>query len=516
MKKIYGIAALTAAMTLASCSNDNEPNNPVVGGTEKAYINVSLVGADGTTRADEFSSDANIKGKEAYVDHVQFFAFNGQNYIGKSAPITNFVFSAGTGEVDKKSNRVIEIEKSAVGNKEITDIICVVNGENFAPAANSTVDDFRYQLDQYNQNGDYFVMSNSAYGSGNYTTSFEGKVYSSYLQAEGAEATDIYVERVAARLDITKGDNWPTEAFASGAKVGGKDVMVTITAVDVLRNPSTAYLIKNIDGITETWSWDDSTNFRSHWAAWKTDKTPEIPHIGYSAVSDKAFQYLYENVSADKEDQTHVLVTATYTVDGQSVEVFRSENTGDYVVEEGAKKLVANYLQNEGYQWKKVETVGDQEKTETASVDVADIEIVASGAANVDWEGVAKINAKEGFTLFKGETETTVDVANADMNKADSKKYKFYKWGGNKTYYYCAIAPKDQGNGKAGVIRNHVYSVTLDEIQGLGNPLFNPNDDLKIKDIPKITVDDTKWYLNATINILKWKVYTQGMSFGEE
>lgn len=515
MKKIYGIAALTAAMTLASCSNDNEPNIVNPGATEKAYINVSLVGADGTTRADEFTQDAAVKGNEAKVDHVQFFAFNGDNYIGKSAQITNFVFSAGDDNVDKKSNRVIEIEKSAVGNNEITDIICVVNGENFAPAANSTVADFRFQLDKYNQNGDYFVMSNSAYGTGNYTTSFAGKVYSSMLEAEGAPATDIYVERVAARLDITKGENWPKEAFASGAKVGGKDVMVTITAVDVLRNPNAAYLIKNIDDITETWSWDDSANFRSHWAAWKTDKTPEIPHIGYSSVANKDFQYLYENVSAEKENQTHVLVTAEYTVAGEKVEVFRSENTGDYVVEEGAKKLVANYLQNEGYQWKKVETVDDQQKTTTASVDVDDIVIVESGAANVDWEGVAKINAKDDFKLFKGETETTVEAVNAEMNAADSKKYKFYKWGGNKTYYYCAIAPKDQGNGKAGVIRNHVYSVSLDEIQGLGNPLFNPNNDLKIKEIPDITVDDSKWYLNATINILKWKVYSQGMSFGK-
>lgn len=515
MKKIYGIAALTAAMTLASCSNDNEPNIVNPGATEKAYINVSLVGADGTTRADEFTQDAAVKGNEAKVDHVQFFAFNGDNYIGKSAQITNFVFSAGTGEVDKQSNRVIEIEKSAVGNNEITDIICVVNGQNFTPEAGTTVDKFRRQLGAYNTNGDYFVMSNSAYGDGNYTTSFEGKVYTSMVEAQDAPATDIYVERVAARLDLSKGTEWPKEAFASGAKVGGKDVMVTITAVDVLNNPTQAYLVKDIDNIATDFftGWNDVANFRSHWAAWG-DQKPTIPGVKYTDVKEEAYKYLYENVSSDLTDATHVVVTATYTVDGQSVEVFQSENTGDYLVEEGAKKLVANYLQNEGYEWQKVETVGDQQKTTIESVDVADIEIVESGAANVDWEGVAKINAKDGFTLVKGGTATTVDAANADMNDADSKKYKFYKWGGNKTYYYCEIAPEAQGS-KAGVIRNHVYDITLNDIKGLGNPLFNPNNDLKIKEIPDITVDDSKWYLNATINILKWKVYSQGMSFGK-
>ena len=514
MKKIYGIAALTAAMTLASCSNDNEPNIVNPGATEKAYINVSLVGADGTTRADEFTQDAAVKGNEAKVDHVQFFAFNGDNYIGKSAQITNFVFSAGTGEVDKQSNRVIEIEKSAVGNNEITDIICVVNGQNFNPVAGTTVDSFRRQLGAYNTNGDYFVMSNSAYGDGNYTTSFEGKVYTSMVEAQDAPATDIYVERVAARLDLSKGAEWPTEAFASGAKVGGKDVMVTITAVDVLNNPTQAYLVKDIDNIATDFftGWNDVVNFRSHWAAWG-DQKPTIPGVKYTDVKEEAYKYLYENVSSDLTDATHVVVTATYTVDGQSVEVFQSENTGDYLVEEGAQKLAANYLQNEGYEWKKVVTEGTTETTTTESIKAEQITIAENSTATVDWEGVAQIEANDDFKLYKNGAEISLDDANAALKAAD-KKYKFYKWGGSKTYYYCAIAPEDQG-GKAGVIRNHVYDITLNDIKGLGNPLFNPNNDLKIKDVPPVTVDNSKWYLNATINILKWKVYSQGMSFGK-
>ena len=515
MKKIYGIAALTAAMTLASCSNDNEPNIVNPGATEKAYINVSLVGAENVTRADGDYFDAVLKDGEGVVDHVQFFAFNGKTYVGKSAQIKDFKFANNTtsDNIESSASRVIEIEKPAGYTSETTidHIVCVVNGTDMVGA---DLDTFRSQVGAYNQNGNFFVMTNSAYGEGNYSTSFAGQVYDSPVAAEGATPTPIYVERVAARLDVTKGEKWPTEAFASGAKVGDKDVMVTIKAVDVLRNPNAAYFIKNIDGITETWSWDDSANFRSHWAAWAEGKAPEIPHIGYDDVTNKDFQYLYENVSAVKEDQTHVLVTAEYTVGGEKVEVFRSENTGEYVVEEGAKKLAANYLKNEGYMWQKVETVDGKQVTTTETVDDGDIEIVENEVANVDWEGVAKINAKEGFTLVKGETETSVDAANAAMKAAD-KKYKFYKWGGNQTYYYCAIAPQAQGNGKAGVIRNHVYSVSLDDIQGLGNPLFNPENDLKIKDIPDITVDDSKWYLNATINILKWKVYSQGMSFGK-
>jgi hypothetical protein len=57
-----------------------------------------------------------------------------------------------------------------------------------------------------------------------------------------------------------------------------------------------------------------------------------------------------------------------------------------------------------------------------------------------------------------------------------------------------------------GVVRNHYYNLTINKIENLGTSVYNP-----AEDIIKPTVDNTLYFIGATINILSWKIVNQGV-----
>lgn len=59
--------------------------------------------------------------------------------------------------------------------------------------------------------------------------------------------------------------------------------------------------------------------------------------------------------------------------------------------------------------------------------------------------------------------------------------------------------------GSYGVVRNHWYRITLNKIENIGTGVFDPNEEI----IPEIP--EQKYYLDATINILSWKIVNQSV-----
>ena len=86
-----------------------------------------------------------------------------------------------------------------------------------------------------------------------------------------------------------------------------------------------------------------------------------------------------------------------------------------------------------------------------------------------------------------------------------------------KCYYYVNIdqTPVATDNGYTGdgkfegVIRNHIYDLTLNSISGIGTPVFKPEDVI----IPQTPTDETLWFLGARINVLKWRLVKQTVDF---
>ena len=81
-------------------------------------------------------------------------------------------------------------------------------------------------------------------------------------------------------------------------------------------------------------------------------------------------------------------------------------------------------------------------------------------------------------------------------------------WTEGYTYYYTNI----QHFGSAtGMVRNHVYEVTISAITGLGTPVYNPAHIIT----PEEPEEQEALNIAAQINILSWHVVSQSVSLGK-
>ena len=509
MKKIYGYAALFAAMSLASCSSDNEPN-VATGEMQKCYIGVNLAVPTQTRASFEVGKDG-----ESDVHSITFVAFDASgNYLSKSLPIKNFQWSdpSNASSVETSSTeKIIELTKR--DNQTVGQIMAIVNCpttlnlEQNLDALRTEVDDYRTTtLDDK----EYFVMTNSAYGAGNYATDFTDKVYDTPGEAVN-NTVNIYVERVAARVNVSQeSSTFKTEYEVKDLTVdGNKTLSVKLTGVQFIYAKDKANLVKDIDGVTDATAfanWKADADFRTHWAAVSEGaKNIELFYKDVEGLSANSTHKFYLNENVDQTYPTYVAVTGQLLLDDKQTEIYQLYNNSAYYTEEGVTNQFLAYLQLDEYKYVQA---NETETVATSWYDITkdDIEFVAS-PNGTDYDGYLKIKAKEGYNIVKG----TEKLSEGDYT-INEKKYRVKVWGGGNTYFYTEIAPADQ-NGKPGVVRNHVYNLIFDEIGGIGTPLFNPNGELLPKTPDPTDEEGPKWYFNATINILNWTVYTQHIKF---
>lgn len=88
-------------------------------------------------------------------------------------------------------------------------------------------------------------------------------------------------------------------------------------------------------------------------------------------------------------------------------------------------------------------------------------------------------------------------------------------WEGGDTYYYVDIRHLNRADdmetmGMYGIVRNHVYDIEINSVYGLGTPVFTPDSDIPYI-IPQKPSNEA-FYLGARLNILSWRVVSQGVS----
>lgn len=166
-----------------------------------------------------------------------------------------------------------------------------------------------------------------------------------------------------------------------------------------------------------------------------------------------------------------------------------------YLGEDAVKKQIVGgfkqYLKitaTGGYQ--SIEASDITFKTVPGSSEVKDYEVVATLASNV-----GELYVKDG--------ETYKTVSKDDVNAALAKEEAQVRSTDGATYYYTPIKHLgDAGKlGEYGIVRNHSYQVTIQNIKGFGTPVYNP--DQKID--PMIPSDENT-YLAASIKVLSWRV----------
>lgn len=517
-----------AALAFAGCSNDDFVNEGEgnEGKGEIGYVAVNIVqpksvGTRAASTGFEYGKD-----DENYAKEGLFFIFDKDgNVVGK--PQTLSLKGAGTGtspEVEHIYDAVLVVNRATTKPTEEKQIVCVLN----APAGLETVSTLSGLKDKV---GDYraaergqFIMTNSVYKKdGNEVLGAD--ITDANIAQSPTEAltnpVNVYVERIVAKIKAKEGEDFDNAGAV--VKLDGADTNldIKITGIEIANIANQSYLFKNVTGfasVIEEWAWDP-TNKRSYWETVPTGVRYEnqsynqiVEGFGNLVIDDT---YIQPNTSKQK---TAVLVTAELQDPEYGTGLDMVYLGGGYTTPNKALNTIAYYTAKEGF-WKKV---ADNEYEQLSSSDFEWNDNVKIDGCYVmkSYEVAAQVKStiKELYKKVDGEyTEATAEDVNKVLlgtDKIHPYVARYYKEG--KCYYFVNIDQSSIAGAKAhtydGVVRNHIYKLTLNSIQGIGTPVFDPNRVI----IPEKPVDEELYYISAQLKVLAWKVVSQNVDFGKE
>jgi len=460
-----------------------------------------------------------------------------------------------------------------IAENETKQIVCVLN----APAELENGITQLAQLEEkiadyctgYTTKGK-FIMTNSVYMEATSETDLtlakvlgakitKDQIFTSAAQAQ-KNPVDIFVERAVAKVEISPNSAFENKGTGSQTVDGVENTGYTIkvTGLSIANIADQAYLFKNITDIgtddASAWIWDPlnkrsywetvslaATNFKNQsyntiYGQWNTDAEGETEATSFD-IKGFTFTpaYILPNTSAQK---TAVLVTAQL-MDGDGAEAQPVELIylrGGYFAQDNAMDVIAEYVKQKGYYKGKL-VDGSTTDMEYSSLVPDDFEwtnkYVPAGETDEkripwieDFEAVAKVTPAKmtGYEIYtkNGSDYTKVEngtdeIDNLLRGTAEAKSaYTAWVWKEGRCYYYVNIDQSSLAGSEVsahtydGVVRNHIYKLTLNSITGLGTPVFDPTIDI----IPqKPEKDEDLYYLAATINVLSWKIVTQGVDF---
>lgn len=561
MKKYLFLALATFAFVACADNDMDDINNPVHSGeVEESYIAINLSASD-ITRAGEGFDDGTAE--ESQVSHADFFFFDGQ---GNAFPVTvnadgttskpgggvnhlravgiAFDADANTGDDISHSSNAVLLLKTYQGEYP-SQIVAVLN---WSPddAKSYSLTELHQAVNLLGNYGgtDYFVMSNAVYAQGT------NAVYATPLTIENIKTSEtdakdapvnIYVERVAAKVLVQSNPEKSEDGkfdlneevdyipMGSQSAVNGK-AYAKILGWDLYRDNSQSKLLKEINGAWTVdeigFNWNDSPWYRSYWAVslpaptndeikFDLDDTDDGFNYGFA---DGAHTYIGENTTG-KDSCTKVIIKAQLVNESGNPLELAIWNNAQYVAEAnytGDHPLniaVANTLKFTYFS--KIEGGYEGLKPE-------DLICVAGGGVNApDGVNANEVyfqlsmtgEGKEWYKLVGGEYLPVANSLNDDRksvkatNEALKKVPSAILYEDGKTFYYVDIKHLGNGAGKPGdygIVRNHVYNITINSISGYGSPIYVGNSHLEYPPVVEYST-----YVSAKINILSWKVVNQ-------
>lgn len=517
MKKIAFFCSALAVVSLASCSSDepmvegNDKTLPTPVEGEGSFISFNIVTPAGT-RAEDFE---NGEGNENAVKDATFLFFDAQGNATQTPQTQELTWTDGgttTPAVEKISEATVVI----AGNTQPTQVLVILNAPEGEDFSGWTLNDvLTKKIANYGSHDENtFIITNSVYqvsGKDVVATDITGKTFDTKEKALESPV-DIYVERVVAKVTAEN----KLAGKISTTTVLGKTLTPEIQAIEVANIAEKSYLFKSLSGCGE-WptkplgEWNDATNKRSYWATCPSPMTYD--NKSYNEINgnlDNFTEYIQENTTGIK-NASAVLVTAVLK-DAAGKAVSFVEWGGNYYDTEAFKAQFATILKNAGYRVDTEATVGDRyvtiDEDEIRYLTAEEHEAYFEAGILKGWQMAAKLNVAKDTKLVKkvgDKYENVEDVEEINNFLLKSENLVKY-WNEGKCYYFVNIAHDRVAN--VGVVRNHVYKLSLNSLKGLGTPVFNPGEDI----IPEKPSDDL-WYMAAKINILKWRILTQGVDF---
>lgn len=179
-----------------------------------------------------------------------------------------------------------------------------------------------------------------------------------------------------------------------------------------------------------------------------------------------------------------------------------------YLGEEAVKKQIVG-----GFARYFKKTSGDVYKSIEAS-DIAFKTVVPGSPESSEvknYEVVATLASTVGDLYVKNGDEWTI-APKDDVNAALAKETAQVRSTDGATYYYTPIKHLgDAGKlGEYGIVRNHSYQVTIQNIKGFGTPVYNPD-----QEIDPMIPSDENTYLAASIKVLSWRVVSSNVDLDQ-
>ena len=540
----------TLACTLfAACSN--EENSAINSGQEEgqlSYVAVNIVNANPTGSRVEGGEYENGEGPENAITKARFYLFdalgNPYTVTTNEAPgavsATNYVDITTLGDQGKDDPNVESIKKGVLVFKGTTtelptSIVAVLNPPATLTGSKS-LSDLQTAIADYSSTTS-FVMSNSVYASEGtevVATDIVGKVAQSQPDAE-ANPVDIYVERVLAKVRVTF-SNADKENQYKVSEDGEPAVYAKILGWAVTRTADKSNLLKDIDpawdDMTLGFTWNDEPFHRSYWATTPTtvtlDKKSETeiindqkPTTPEGATNISVPRYCQENTKADEHTEV-VVVAQLVNEDGNPNPIYKYFGE-EHDSEEDILTLIANKYNNVYYtRTGGTSLPGEGTEYEYESFITPDnihFEATTPETGGEDYEAIAQLDddALNGVTIYienpdyTGSNEKYIELTNAEttINEELAKNPAQIATEGY-VYYYTPIkhlGTTTDSTGEYGVVRNHIYDVTITDIKGYGTPIFDPD-----KDIDTTHPSNEEVYIAARINVLSWRVVSSDVT----
>ena len=540
----------TLACTLfAACSN--EENSAINSGQEEgqlSYVAVNIVNANPTGSRVEGGEYENGEGPENAITKARFYLFdavgNPYTVTTNEAPgaeaANNYVDITTLGDQGKDEPNVESIKKGVLVFKGTTtelptSIVAVLNPPATLTGSKS-LSDLQTAIADYSSTTS-FVMSNSVYASEGtkvVATDIVGKVAQSQPDAE-ANPVDIYVERVLAKVRVTF-SNADKENQYKVSEDGEPAVYAKILGWAVTRTADKSNLLKDInpawDDMTLGFTWNDEPFHRSYWAITPATVTLEKksqdeiindqkPATPEGATNISVPRYCQENTKAD--EHTEVVVVAQLVNEEGNLNPIYKYFGEEHDSEEDILTLIANKYNNVYY----TRTGGtslpeggtEYEYESFITPDNIHFEATTPETGGEDYEAIAQLDndALDGVTIYienpdyTGSNEKYIELADAEatINEELAKNPAQIATEGY-VYYYTPIkhlGTTTGSTGEYGVVRNHIYDVTITDIKGYGTPIFDPD-----KDIDTTHPSNEEVYIAARINVLSWRVVSSDVT----
>lgn len=554
MKKFTMLSFVLASalmMTMMSCSSSDDLNGGGADANDKSYlaIRINNVGSvAGSRAADDYAVGT---ADENHIESVRFYFFNsdgtpyilkndgqstGKNWLEKSDDLN-------TGNKDNPnvsmiSNPLLVIEGNTGASPAV--MIAVINpksldGDKLGDGA-KTLDEVKrtsifsqfYTTDNKN-----FVMSNSTFVANGVEKC--ASVVTGHVATDAKKATDnpvdLYVERVVAKVQPTIDATYATADGRKWEKINGQDAMkvgvygnndiyAVVDGWGVADEDGKAELVKQVDT-----KWNDEYLGISVWTSPDYNRcfwTSSVAFAaGTGAEGNVPVNHSYNDFANHKlTDCAYTLPNAPTSVnaDPYASTLTKMVLATHLVYKDGADYKNAEICQYRGQQYLHVEDVKTAvannfadyyiKKGDTRTkLQPSDIDFTTKATGIKDYQVVATLRTLAADETLQKKTGTTeeassyTDVTNFQnlMNKETAQIRK-----DGKAYYFIPIRHLGTDPTKVGyygIVRNHVYSINIQNMYGFGTPVYDPDKTID----PTIPSNDAT-YLAARINVLSWRV----------